>query len=26
MMISALSGLIIVPALLGFFKPKFIRE
>jgi predicted RND superfamily exporter protein len=26
MMISALSGLVIVPALLGFFKPKFIRE
>jgi predicted RND superfamily exporter protein len=26
MMISALSGLIIVPALLGIFKPKFIRE
>jgi predicted RND superfamily exporter protein len=26
MMISALSGLIIVPALLGLFKPKFIRE
>jgi predicted RND superfamily exporter protein len=26
MMISALSGLVIVPALLGLFKPKFIRE
>jgi predicted RND superfamily exporter protein len=26
MIISALSGLVIVPALLGFFKPKFIRE
>jgi predicted RND superfamily exporter protein len=26
MMISALCGLIIVPALLGIFKPKFIRE
>ncbi|MDR1972713.1 MAG: MMPL family transporter [Treponema sp.] len=26
MMISALSGLIIVPALLGIFKPKFITE
>jgi predicted RND superfamily exporter protein len=26
MMISALSGLIIVPALLGAFKPKFISQ
>jgi predicted RND superfamily exporter protein len=26
MMISALCGLIIIPVLLGIFKPKFIRK